>query len=327
MELLERYLQAVRFLLPRRDQDDIIRELAEDLASQMEEREQALGRALTEDEQAEILQRYGHPMVVAGRYRSRRQLIGPVFFPMYLFTLQLGLGAALLVTLALGCVDALLRGDVIGHLIAALLAYPGRALMVFAWTTLGFAALDLAQSHVKLTHKWDPRKLPVLGRPDDWMSRKRAVCEAFATVAAIAWLVFSARAPFAILGLHLAPVWTVVYVPMVLVAFAILGLSVMNIAYPVWTPSRSYARIAIHAAGLVIVALLLRADEWVIATPGALFSNGAPSARIAELVNNGIEAGLVIAFLAGLSEIVREWRRMQSLRRISTATPRTQGLA
>ena len=32
MDLLDRYLQAVRFFLPRRQQDDIVRELSENLA-------------------------------------------------------------------------------------------------------------------------------------------------------------------------------------------------------------------------------------------------------------------------------------------------------
>jgi hypothetical protein len=251
---------------------------------------------------------------------------------MYLFALQLGLGAALLVTLALACVDALLHGDVVRHLVDGMLAYPGRALMVFAWTTLSFAALDLAQSRLKLTHKWDPRKLAVMGRPEDWMSRKRAVCEAFAASAGIVWLLLIARAPFMILGpaasaLQLAPVWTVVYLPLLLLAFATLALSVTNIVYPAWTPARSYARIAIHVGGLAVVAVLLRSGDSILARPGASLSDGASAARIAELVNNGIEIGLVIAFLVGLSEITREWRRMQSLRRASTATPRTQGLA
>ena len=66
MNLLDRYLQAVRFFLPRRQQDDIVRELSENLLSQMEDRAEALGRPLTEDEQADILRRHGHPMLVAG---------------------------------------------------------------------------------------------------------------------------------------------------------------------------------------------------------------------------------------------------------------------
>ena len=47
MELLERYLQAVRFFLPKHQQDDIVRELSENLVSEMEDREEACGRPLT----------------------------------------------------------------------------------------------------------------------------------------------------------------------------------------------------------------------------------------------------------------------------------------
>ena len=36
-ELLERYLQAVRFWLPKAQQEDILAELSEDLRSQIEE--------------------------------------------------------------------------------------------------------------------------------------------------------------------------------------------------------------------------------------------------------------------------------------------------
>ena len=106
MDMLDRYLQAVRFFLPARQQDDIVRELSENLISQMEDREEELGHPLDEAEQAAILRQHGHPMVVAGRYRSQQQLIGPVFFPLYLFVLKAGLGVALLVTVVLAAVTA-----------------------------------------------------------------------------------------------------------------------------------------------------------------------------------------------------------------------------
>ena len=48
MELLERYLQAVKFWLPKEQKSDIIAELSEDLRSQIEERETAVGRKLSE---------------------------------------------------------------------------------------------------------------------------------------------------------------------------------------------------------------------------------------------------------------------------------------
>ena len=160
MDLLERYLQAVSFFLPRRQQDDIVRELSENLRSQMEDRAEELHRPLTEDEQADILRRHGHPMLVAGRYRAHQQLIGPVFFPLYVFALKAGLGVALLVTIIVTTITTItttMAGAPVRQIVEAFLGFPGRALMVFAWTTLGFAALDFAQARLKLPRTWDPR--------------------------------------------------------------------------------------------------------------------------------------------------------------------------
>ena len=39
MELMDRYLQAVRFALPKSQRDDIVQELKDSLLSQIEERE------------------------------------------------------------------------------------------------------------------------------------------------------------------------------------------------------------------------------------------------------------------------------------------------
>ena len=50
MELLDRYLNAVRFWLPAAQQDDIIAELGDDIRSQIEEREATLGRKLDDDD-------------------------------------------------------------------------------------------------------------------------------------------------------------------------------------------------------------------------------------------------------------------------------------
>lgn len=162
MDMLARYLQALRSYLPRKDQDDIVRELSDNLLSQMEDREEALGRPLSEDEQADILRRHGHPMIVASRYRRGQHLIGPVFFPIYVFALKVGLGIAALVTVVLAVVAAALHGDPARQALEALGAYGGRALVVFAWTTLGFAVFEMAQSRVKIRSgcDWDPRKLP-----------------------------------------------------------------------------------------------------------------------------------------------------------------------
>src|SRR6185436_9155253 len=47
------------------------------------------GRALTEEEAEALLERWGHPMRIAGRYLPRRHLIGPELFPLYLLALRI----------------------------------------------------------------------------------------------------------------------------------------------------------------------------------------------------------------------------------------------
>src|SRR5215472_15930521 len=88
-ELIDRYLQAVKFWLPRNENRDIIQEISEDLQSQIEEREAALGHKLGEDEVAAILKQRGRPILVAGRYLPQQHLIGPVLFPAYAFVLKI----------------------------------------------------------------------------------------------------------------------------------------------------------------------------------------------------------------------------------------------
>ena len=238
MNLLDRYLQAVRFFLPRRQQDDIVRELSENLLSQMEDRAEELGRALTEDEQADILRRHGHPMLVAGRYRSHQLLIGPTFFPIYVVALQAGLAIALLVTVIATTITSIVHGDPIRQSVAGFLAFPGRALMVFAWTTLGFAALDLAQSRLKLAHRWDPRSLPKVVKPANLMSRGRSLCEFLLSSASAVWLMLAPWAPYLVFGpaaafLEPAPIWRLAYVPVLLLTVAGAMLSFINFARPV----------------------------------------------------------------------------------------------
>ena len=333
MELLDRYLQAVRFFLPRRgDQDDIIRELSENLRSQLEDGEEELGRPLTNDEIAGILKRHGHPMLVAGRYRSHQHLIGSAFFPIYLFALKLGLGVALIVTIVLAGIDAMLHGEVVRNLVDGMLAYPGRALMVFAWTTLAFAIVDYMQAQLKLGHDWDPRSLPKLGHPDRRLSRFDSLAECLASVFALLWLLSIPQAPFLVLGpaaafLSFAPIWNTVYVPIALMMIATIALSAVNFMRPIWTPARSYVRLAIASVSIGVFAALLNAREWLVARPGAVGPDGASLSKIVEIANRSMEIGIVVALIITAVQIVSELRRLNARRNSpSAAKPSALGL-
>ena len=83
MELIERYLQAVKFALPQEQRDDIIKELRDNILSQIEEKEAELGHPLSEDEQVELLKKLGSPIHLASRYRKQQHMIGATMFPIY----------------------------------------------------------------------------------------------------------------------------------------------------------------------------------------------------------------------------------------------------
>src|SRR2546423_8978683 len=104
MELLDRYLKAVGKCLPESQRDDILKELSEDIRSEMEDKENELQRPLTKSEQETILKQRGNPLVLASRYRQDhrtvafgRQLIGPVLFPFYTKVLSFNLGLTFLI--------------------------------------------------------------------------------------------------------------------------------------------------------------------------------------------------------------------------------------
>ena len=83
MDLIDRYLVAVRRQLPAALQDDIVQELGDSLRSEAEEHERRTGHPLTADEQAVLLKKRGHPWLMASRYLPQQQLIGPALFPYY----------------------------------------------------------------------------------------------------------------------------------------------------------------------------------------------------------------------------------------------------
>ncbi|MGZ7064631.1 MAG: HAAS signaling domain-containing protein, partial [Candidatus Angelobacter sp.] len=174
MELLDRYLQAVRFWLPRAQQDDIIAELGDDLRSQIEDRESSLGRPLSEDEFVALLKQAGHPLWVAGRYQKQQALIGPALFPLYRFVLKIAalgyLGPWLLVWIVLNVFAPTHRaGNPALSLVDGWNSFLIKAFVIFGIVTLVFAALERFQFAVTALQRWDPRKLP------RWARRKERV--------------------------------------------------------------------------------------------------------------------------------------------------------
>jgi hypothetical protein len=163
MELLDRYLKAVRFWLPSEQKQDIIAELSEDLHAQFEDKESELGRPLNEAEVEAILKKGGSPMLVAQRYHPQRYLIGPALFPMYWFVLKLGWLFFFGPWLILGIGVNLFAG---GHFQELMEPFLRAVLINFAAITGVFALLERSHAQTGFAKNWTPRKLPAVRDPN-----------------------------------------------------------------------------------------------------------------------------------------------------------------
>lgn len=169
MSLLGRYVDAVRAALPKTNADDIAAEIGDELQSQIDDREASLGRALTEDEEVQILRGYGHPRVVAARYSTVQHLIGPMLLPFYwasfstVATLIVALELLAGVGSAIVAHNGQLFFDAIGNALES-------AVWIFTIVTLAFAVAERVPSVadvrlVQLARNWDPRDLPASALP------------------------------------------------------------------------------------------------------------------------------------------------------------------
>src|SRR5687767_4599485 len=155
MDLVERYMAAIRRNLPAAKADDIAAEIADDLHSRREDREEELGRPLNRDEVAAMLRSFGHPLVVAGRFRPHQYLIGPEVFPFYQFVMKivLAVGAALVAGLA---IISLVLGDTnlvraVAQAVANLFSF---VLFATAVVTIVFAVLERSGFPTDHLAKW-----------------------------------------------------------------------------------------------------------------------------------------------------------------------------
>ena len=181
MDLLDRYLNAIGALLPRSKRADITAELRDILLTRREEKAEALGRPLTRGEDIALLQEFGHPLSVAGRYGPQQYLIGPELYPIYAFAVKVLVGIvaagavfSALVTFGINPGDpGRAFGTLTGHI------WSGG---VFSIGVLTVVAWLIQHYNIRLTFldHWSPKDLPTFPRRrrETWVNH----------VAAVVWL-------------------------------------------------------------------------------------------------------------------------------------------
>ncbi len=325
MQLVDLYLQEVKRYLPAAQRDDILKELSANILGEMDDRESALGRTLTEDEQIAILQQQGSPMVVASRYRNDqrsftfgRVIIGPALFPLYTKILTLNLTitvvASSIVTTTLGL-----------HVGLTALFWP--ALLQFSIVTVIFAAIEQSQNKFHILDRWNPRALPPVRDPLK-ISRANTAFEMFFNLIFILCWLHVPGATYAVAYLFLgpavrylepvtadplvyAPAWQIFYLPILLFVLLSVAQQGLNFAFPRWTRSRLIARVSLSSLGLLLTFLLFRAGDLFLVNPEA--ANATRYAGLAVAINAVVHYSVLGGALITLCQIVWQIRRILHL--------------
>jgi hypothetical protein len=313
VDLTERYLAAIRTNLPRAQADDIVAELRETLASQREEKEADLGRALSRDEEEAMIKAFGHPLMVAARYRRQQYVIGPEVFPFYIFVLRLVVSIVLAVALTIGIAGVVFSTGDIGQAIARGLgtAWEGTIISTGVITII-FAVFERYTPPGSLYEKWSPRTLP----PPQRRPQSRFEMAAGLTAGAvfILWWIGLIHAPPVYVGHsgeHLeilaAAIWRQVYWPVLgVVALGMVGHAI-GLFRPRWRHARLVIQFLSAVATVVILTILFNAGHWA-EVAGA----GLPPEKLDELrrgLDLGIRIGIVaVGVISILSAVTEGWR-------------------
>lgn len=264
MELLDRYLNFIRFWLPRGKQQDIISELSEDLHAQIADQEAGLGRPLNESELEALLKRCGHPLLVAARYQAQQQLIGQPFYPLYVFALKMVLWVLFPLLLVIGAIIALFRDHPIGALIGSVGDAVAGSIYIVGIITLACIALERLQVKLDFLEDWRPRDLPKLPVVPDPLQISRA--DSFGNFVGLLafslWWVGVLAIPV-IPHVHLLqPLPPAFFWPVLAVAVAEMSLHVVNLFLPWWTQRRAAFRLVLDLAGLALMGAALLYWPW-----------------------------------------------------------------
>jgi hypothetical protein len=336
MELLDRYLQAVKKHLPWKRQDDIVAELRANLESQLEEKEAELGRPLTRGEAEDWLRQMGHPIQVAARYQPQQYVIGPGMFPIYWYVLRLAAGWGMAIYAVTSAVE-ILSGNNPGSEIAGSIARaPGVLMSIAAWVTLIFAAIEFATTRGlvqippidKLKTDWNPSELPRVeetaggGKP---RSYAKAVAEVVFGFILLIWLLLIPHHPYLLMGpgavvleispYELAPVWWMFFWCIVALNVVQLGWRCVDLLREQWQGPRLAQHVVVKSIGLLATGLMLRVRDhgYILLKNSAAQQREAPSLAA---INHGVFIGLLVIFAISLVQFVWEtWQLGLALQR------------
>jgi hypothetical protein len=320
-DLIERYLNAVKFWLPGKQQKDILAELSEDLHAQIDDRESALGRPLNEDELVALLKKRGSPMRLAGGYLPEQRLVSPGMMPIYRLVLKILLPWAVIpVFSALFIAPLFDAANTAGSLWWTIGNSIRTLFFMIGIITTAFALVD--RYHTKWIDRWDPRKLPRVppAQPRmQWYNDFAAF--AFGMAGFFFWAVTMWNRTVFVFegGFHITPgaIWGQLYWPILGVTLARAVVDLYCFMRRDWTRGQSWVRIALDGAAMAVAAVCLRGGSWVDMSSPTLAA--ADVAKLVSMVNHLVRVSLVFALAIAVVDVIKHGRLLYRSKNAQTA--------
>lgn len=319
MALLERYLAEVRRNLPAREADDIVAELRDVLLARAEEQEEKTGTA---DWNA-LLHEFGHPLVIAARYRKQQWLIGPELYPFYLRFLKVIVTIVLAVVTGLAIVRGMLWGTNPGQIAVDYLGslWWGAASAIGS-ATIVFALIErFGGSSAKHMRRWKPGDLPELNASHP--SVYESIFEVTLGVLFLLWWFGLLPTPRFGGNFRLveAPVWQDLFWPVAALLVSQLSFNLVRWLRPRWKAVRGLLGIVNAVSVIIIAAIVFRAGRWI-----TVVSNGGDASQIASLqsaLDLACRIGMVVIVITFVLNFAAELWRM--VRAVAGGSPRNGG--
>jgi hypothetical protein len=324
VELLERYLAAIGKHLPKEQRADILAELSDTIQSEVEDREKALGRPLSDDELSVILKRTGHPLLVAARYGGTPSLIGPALLPFYWNVLRIALIWGLVV-MTVGALVAATHGrSPLGAFMTAWGTEWGSLFLIVGVVTVIFAVLERAGVAKDVAERWNPRTLPAV-KPVT--SRATLIFEIAMNTLFVLWAVGVPWVRTAVLFCIIGPValkpfptpiqvtveWQAFVWPIVASYVVMTFGSIVNLLQPDLVRARAMGLLAGNVISVAAIALIApKAGPFFAVSPGV--ADPAAFSAVAALNHVTVSTFIVGALICAGVAAFNAWRLIKLAR-------------
>ncbi|MBC3907819.1 hypothetical protein [Undibacterium umbellatum] len=313
MNLLQKYIHAVKLELPQAQREDIGRELQANILDQLDAIHEQTGREASQDDVVAVLEKHGHPAQVAARYAPVIPLVSSELMPAYKLVMSYALGITLLLqTLKSGTVFLAATHYKVWQALMQLLAgFIEQGALVFTSVTLVFylAAKSGMLPNWASNKGWRVQDLPE--QEHDWQRiRGSDIITDLSGCGFILLLIWHkfwmSEASLQQLRVDFSPAITA-YLPwmsLLLIASVVFG--IWCASQPVWSKLKLQLNILQNSLYVILFLIFSQLDALIVST-------GTPTIVDLQGLGQGIQLGCLAYALYLVYECWRDARRYRLL--------------